>query len=288
MAGEPAIGVPAIVVPGASTGIGRACVGAAAARGAHVFATVRTQKDCEGLGREFAGAVTPLVMDVTDAAAIAAAASAVGAALSGRPLYGLVNNAGFFVAGPIELMPLADLKRQFDVNLFGVHAVTQAFLPLLKAQDGQPPGRVVMMSSVGGRDAQPFAGAYAASKHALEGYAQSLRRELMVYGVKVIVVAPGTVKTPIWDKVAGEDVARFAGTAYEGPIARMMQLMPGIQRAGLAPSAIAEAVWRALSAAQPPQRITRVAGFRGWAQISLPPPIIDAAIANVLQLKAQK
>jgi NAD(P)-dependent dehydrogenase (short-subunit alcohol dehydrogenase family) len=274
-------GAPAIVVTGASTGIGRACVAVASARGAHVFATVRAGKDADSLKQEFAAAVTPLIMDVTDEAAIAAAAAQVSAALQGRMLFGLVNNAGISVAGPLQLMSAADLRRQMEVNLVGPHAVTQAFLPLLgadRAREGAP-GRIVMISSVGGRDGQPFIGAYAASKHALEGYAKSLRRELMLFGIKVIVVAPGAVKTPIWEKSVGEDFSRFAGTAYETPLARMRAFAAQIGKGGLDPSVIAGIVWRALNAPRPPRRISRVAGLLGWLQTTLPPGAIDAALA---------
>jgi NAD(P)-dependent dehydrogenase (short-subunit alcohol dehydrogenase family) len=285
MAGE-----PAIVVTGASTGIGRACVATAVRRGAHVFATVRAQKDCDSLAQEFGPAVAPLIMDVTDEAAIKAAAAQVSARLGGRTLFGLVNNAGISVAGPLELLPAADFRRQVEINLVGQHAVTQTFLPMLgtdRARTGLP-GRIVMISSVGGRDGQPFIGAYAASKHALEGYSKSLRRELMLFGVKVIVVAPGAVKTPIWDKSIPEDLSVYDGTAYAVPLARVRALAAGIGRSGLDPSVIADIVWRALTSRRPPRRISRVAGLLGLLQTTLPAGAIDAALAQRLELKPQR
>ncbi|MBL8552423.1 MAG: SDR family NAD(P)-dependent oxidoreductase [Hyphomonadaceae bacterium] len=273
-----------IVVTGASTGIGRACVASAIGGGAHVFATVRSQADAAGLSQEFSAAVTPLIMDVTDAAAVADAAAQVREALGGRALAGLVNNAGVVVAGPVELLPAEDLRRQFDINLFGVHEVTRAFLPLLK---GEQPGRIVMISSIGAKDAQVFSAGYAASKAALEKYAQSLRREMMLYGIKVIIVAPGSVKTPIWDKAIKTDPARYAGTPYERAAERMRALIPRIEAMGLPAARIGETVWRMLTMAHPPQKVMRIAGLTGWAQLNLPPEWIDRAIANALELKPQ-
>jgi NAD(P)-dependent dehydrogenase (short-subunit alcohol dehydrogenase family) len=259
MAGGDPGGGRAIVVTGASTGIGRACVAAAAARGAGVFATVRAEQDSDSLREEFGAAVAPLIMDVTEESAVAAAAARVRAELNGRTLFGLVNNAGISVAGPLELLPAAELRRQMEVNLIGQHMVTQAFLPMLgsdRARAGAP-GRIVMISSVGGRDGQPFIGAYAASKHALEGYAKSLRRELMLFGIKVIVVAPGAVRTPIWEKTIAGDVERYRGTAYATPLSRMRVLAQGIGNRALDPSVIGEIVWRAVAddgAVQPHRR----------------------------------
>jgi NAD(P)-dependent dehydrogenase (short-subunit alcohol dehydrogenase family) len=111
---------------------------------------------------------------------------------------------------------------------------------------------------------------------------------MMLYGIRVVIVAPGSVRTPIWEKAGQEDVARFKGTAYERPIAKMMQIMPRIGRAGLPANVIGETVWRALTDPHPPQRVTRVAGLTGWAQIAMPPQVVDAAVASALELKPQR
>ena len=192
----------AVVVTGASTGIGRAAVARAVREGCQVFASVRKQADADSLTQEFGDAVTPLLFDVADETAVKAGAAQVAQALGDKKLFGLVNNAGIAVPGPLLYLDAEDLKRQFEINVIGVHRVTQAFAPLLGADQDRTgnPGRIVMISSVGGQNGAPFVGPYAASKFALEGYSQSLRRELMLFGIDVIVIGPGAIATPIWDK----------------------------------------------------------------------------------------
>jgi NAD(P)-dependent dehydrogenase (short-subunit alcohol dehydrogenase family) len=241
-----------VVVTGASTGIGRETARTLAAHGFEVFGTVRRPADAEGLRADGA---TPVLMDVTDGASIQAARRSVTAALGTRPLVGLVNNAGVPAAGPLEFLPLEELRHVLEVNVIGVVAVTQAFLPDLR----QSSGRIVNMSSVSGRIAMPFAGPYAASKFALEALSDALRRELIASGVKVIVIEPGSVRTPIWDKAAApESLERYRDTPYAGalPLVRQ-QALAGVQK-GLPPSAVAAAVVQALTATRPPTRIVVV------------------------------
>src|SRR5438093_12844615 len=187
------------VVTGASTGFGAAIARHLAGRGFRVFGTVRRAEDEVALARD---GVTPVRMDVTDTASIMRAQGEVERALAGAPLLGLVNNAGIPAAGPLELFPLDELRRVLEVNLIGVVAVTQAFLPLLKASRG----RIVNISSVAGRGALPVIGPYAASKFGLEAVSDSLRRELLPFGVRVIVIEPGSFKTAIWSKVEAMDL----------------------------------------------------------------------------------
>lgn len=279
----------AIVVTGASTGIGRACVAKAAAEGAHVFAAVRKQADADSLKQEFGDRVTPLIMDVTKPDEIAAAVSRVSEWLNGRTLFGLVNNAGISVPGPLAHQSADDLRKQFETNFFGLHAVTAAFLPLIgsdRTRTGAP-GRIVMISSVGGKSAAPFVGAYAASKHALEGYSQALRRELMLFGIKVVVVAPGAVATPIWDKADGDpDLDRYHDTPYGPSTERVRKVMIGMGRQGLPPSAIGDVVWTGLSHPKPQQRYTVLRGrFMNYSlPHMLPPAMVDNIIARRLGL----
>lgn len=238
-----------VVVTGASTGIGRETVRVLAAHGFEVFGTVRGAADADGLRVE---GITPVVMDVTDEASIAEAQRLVSAALGGRPLVGLVNNAGVPAAGPLEFLPLEDLRYVLEVNVIGVVAVTQAFLPQLRRSGG----RIVNMSSVSGRIAMPFAGPYSASKFALEAISDSLRRELLGSGVSVVVIQPGSIRTPIWDKAtAPGKLDRYAATPYAGALPLVkQQALAGMQK-GLPPSAVAEAVLRALVARRPPVRV---------------------------------
>ena len=186
-----------VVVTGCSTGIGYGTVGVLLRQGLRVFGSVRSAGDAERLAADFGPLLMPLVFDVTDEAAVAAAAERVGEAL-GETLFGLVNNAGVAFSGPLLHLPIRDLRRQLEINLIGQLTVTQAFAPFLGVDPARTggPGRIVMMSSVGGRRAMPFLGAYSASKFGLEGLSESLRRELMVFGIDVVVIAPGAVATP--------------------------------------------------------------------------------------------
>jgi len=246
-----------VVVTGASTGIGAAIARHLAGRrgGFRVFGTVRRAEDEAALER---AGVTAVRMDVTDAASIARAREQVERALAGAPLNGLVNNAGIPAAGPLELFPLDELRRVLEVNLIGAVAVTQAFLPLLKASRG----RIVNMSSVAGRGALPFLGPYAASKFGLEAISDSLRRELLPFGVRVIVIEPGSFKTAIWSKVEAMDLRRYAGTPYESVLDRFRRAaLRGAEQAP-PPDKVVRAVWRALNARRPPLRV--IVTPHGW------------------------
>jgi NAD(P)-dependent dehydrogenase (short-subunit alcohol dehydrogenase family) len=244
------------VVTGASTGIGRAAVARAVAGGSHVFASVRKQVDADGLKAEFGEAVTPLLFDVADEAAVRAGAAQAAAALGQRRLFGLVNNAGIAVPGPLLHLDTEELRRQFEINLFGVHNVTRAFADLLGAdpQRTGKPGRIVMISAVGGQNGAPFVGPYASSKFALEGYSQSLRRELMLYGIDVIVIGPGAIATPIWDKAEEGDLKRFSNTPYAPMLEGVAQYMLKQGREGLPASQVGDLIWRCLTDAHPKVR----------------------------------
>lgn len=186
----------AVLVTGGSRGIGRACVLELAGAGFEVFAGVRTADDAEALRAASHGRVVPLVLDVTDPDHVAGARRAMYAAAGDRGLWGLVNNAGAVFAGPIEYLRTDALRAQFEINVIGAVALTQALLPLLRVARG----RIVNVSSVNGRIVSPFSGAYAASKFALEALSDALRMELARTGtgVRVVVVQPGAVDTPIW------------------------------------------------------------------------------------------
>ncbi|MGD9815246.1 MAG: SDR family oxidoreductase [Hyphomonadaceae bacterium] len=246
----------AVVITGASTGIGRAAVTKAVRQGAHVFASVRKQADADGLNKEFGDAVTPLLFDVSDEAAVRAGAAQAAAVLGERTLFGLVNNAGIAVPGPLLHLDTDELRRQFEINFFGVHNVTRAFADLLgadRARKGEP-GRIVMISSVGGQNGAPFVGPYAASKFAMEGYSQSLRRELMLYGIDVIVIGPGAIATPIWDKAEQNDLKRFANTDYAPMIERVADYMLKQGKDGLPASDVGDLIWKCLTDANPKVR----------------------------------
>jgi NAD(P)-dependent dehydrogenase (short-subunit alcohol dehydrogenase family) len=193
-----------VVVTGASTGIGKACALHLDRLGFQVFAGVRRDEDAERLSGEASGSLRPVKIDVTSADSIREAAALVTAALAGDRLAGLVNNAGIAVSGPVEYLPVDEVRKQLEVNFIGHVAVTQAFLPLLRRSRG----RVVNIGSVGGEVALPFLSPYAASKHAIEGFTDSLRREVEPLGVFVSVVRPGAIQSSIWERgnVAADEV----------------------------------------------------------------------------------
>ncbi len=277
-----------VVVTGASTGIGYASVEALVARGFHVFGSVRRGEDAERLAAAFGASVTPLRFDVTDAPAIAAAAEEVGEALGRSRLAGLVNNAGIAVPGPLLHLELDDFRRQIEINLTGQLAVTQAFAPLLGTDGSRegPPGRIVMMSSQSGKIGSPFLGAYAASKFGLEGLSQSLRRELMPFGIDVIVIGPGQVKTPIWDKAEAEDVARYANTPYAAPLERLKAMaVESGRNEGLPVERLGELVARVLTDPRPRVRYAVPSSrLQSWLAGVLPARALDRLMARRLGL----
>lgn len=203
-----------ILITGASTGIGYGAAKHLIQRGYTVFGSVRTQADADRLRVELGDRFEPLLFDVTDAEAVSEAARWLTDRLAGSGLGGLINNAGIAMGGPLQHQPMATIRQHFDVNVIGLLQVTQAFLPLLGARENHPvgPGRILNISSVNGQIAIPFMGAYVGSKFALEGVSHSLRRELGLFGIKVIIVGPGAVKTPIWAK--GTDISGYTETRY--------------------------------------------------------------------------
>ena len=246
-----------VVITGVSTGIGWAAAKVLIGKGFHVFGSVRKQADANRLQAEFGDAFTPLVCDVTDGPGVRAGARQVERALAGATLAGLVNNAGIAVAGPLLYLPVDEWRQQLEVNLTGVGIVTQAFAALLGAGGQRPvkdPGRIVNISSVGGRNANPFMAPYCTSKFGLEGLSESLRRELLPFGVDVVVVAPGAVATPIWDKADETDTTRYANTVYAPALERLRNYMLSIGKSGLPPEAIGQTVHTALTASRPKVR----------------------------------
>lgn len=277
-----------VVVTGASSGIGWGTVKVLTGAGFHVFGSVRKQADADRLKKEFGDKVTPLVFDVTDEAAIARAAAEVRTALKGETLAGLVNNAGMSVAGPLAELPTEEFRLQMEVNLTGPFLVTKAFVPLLGADKSYKgaPGRIVNISSVGGKRAFPFIGAYAASKFALEGYSEALRRELMIFGIDVIVIGPGPVKTAIWDKAEEIDVKRYSNSPYFPVLNKFRDTFVAQGKDGYPPEKIGRIVLKALTAAKPKVRYAAVKGspVQGLMLAVLPKRTLDRIIGKTLGL----
>ena len=242
------------VVTGASSGIGLAAAQELARRGFHVLAGVRKQQDAERLAGEN---VEPVILDITDEEQIAALADRAARDPRGRRLGVLVNNAGVALNAPVEAIPLAEWRRHFDVNFFGHVAVVRALLPAL-ISDGD--GRLVNVSSIGGRVAFPTFGAYAAAKFALEGFSDALRREVGRLGVKVIVIEPGNVATPIWNKTMAT-MDEMAATMTPDQQARYDDLVVAVRNqaeerrsGGIQPPGVAKVIADAIEARKPRAR----------------------------------
>jgi NAD(P)-dependent dehydrogenase (short-subunit alcohol dehydrogenase family) len=266
-----------VIVTGASSGIGEATARHLRSLGFEVLAGVRREEDAERLRGD---GVRPLMLDVTDGDSVERARGEVG----DGEIAGLVNNAGVAVAGPIEFIPVEELR---EVNVIGQVAVTQAFLPGLRRGGG----RIVNVSSIGGRVALPMAGPYAASKFALEAISDSLRRELAGQGVEVVVVEPGGIKTPIWEKGGARadalrermpaEAERLYGRIIDGVRSETRKIATD---RGLPPTAVAEVVGEALTAKRPRTRylVGRDAKVRAALARVVPDRVLDRLIARAL------
>lgn len=277
-----------IVITGASTGIGYALCKIYLDAGYRVFGSVRKQADADRLQSELGKGIHPMLFDVTHQEDVEAAAAEVKVALKGEGLALLINNAGIATSGPLMLQPLDELRKQFEINVIGLFGVTQAFLPLLGAVKNapHPPGRIINISSVGGKIAAPFLGAYSGSKHALEGMSESLRRELQLYGIDVIVVGPGAIKTPIWDKPSATDLSIYNGTDFEKSGQRFQKFMLKSGRNGMEADDLAQRILKVSEKKKPKTRYTFAPKkFRDFTfPLLMPKRMVDRAIAKNLGL----
>jgi NAD(P)-dependent dehydrogenase (short-subunit alcohol dehydrogenase family) len=274
-----------VVITGASTGIGWATAKLLLDRGFRVFGSVRNQADADRLKGEFGANFTPLLFDVTDEAAVLAAAREVRNALNGETLAGLVNNAGIAVAGAVLEISADAFRRQMDVNVIGPIISTQAFGPLLGSDLSLkgPKGRIVMVSSVAGKAGNPLASAYSASKHAVEGLSESLRREMILFGIDVIIIAPGAVKTPIWGKSDNAELA--TNSPYAPALEKIRAFTRHLSEIGLPPEKIAERIFEALTSANPKVRYQITPDpMRHLILSMLPKRTVDKIIAKRLGL----
>lgn len=244
-----------VLITGVSSGIGYEVAKELVARRYQVFGSVRKQADALRVQSELGSDFTPLLFDVTDEAGIATAVATIQESVSNRGLTALINNAGVSEPAPLMHIDLADFRKHLEINVTGVLAVSQACLPLLGAQKEWPyqPGRILNISSVSGRVAYPFMGAYAASKHALEGMSDSLRRELMMYGIDVILIEPGTVKTPIIGKFA-EQVERYMNTDYGRFLAPLAAAIEKREETALPVAKVVNVILEALESKNPKTR----------------------------------
>ena len=284
--------INSVVITGASTGIGAACALHLDALGFRVFAGVRKQEDGESLKARGSQRLLPVLLDVTDDVSIAQAAARVKEAVGDVGIAGLVNNAGIAVAGPLEVVPIAELRKQFDVNVIGQVAVTQAFLPLLR--EGR--GRIVNMGSIAGRATMPFLGPYSMSKFALEAMTTALRLELDCWGIEVSIVEPGAIATPIWEKsTKAADLLQATAQheslpLYAEHLACVRRAIAETERRAISVDAVAQAVEHALTARRPKTHylVGSDAKFRAFLALFLPHRMQDALLRWFLKFPRRR
>ncbi len=277
--------MPSALVTGASTGIGRATALRLDAAGWRVFAGVRREEDAESLAGAASASLVPVMLDITDGPQIEAAAGRIDADLGEDGLDGLVNNAGIGVPGPLETMPMEDFRRQVEVNLIGHVAVTKAMLPAIR----RAPGRVVFISSIGGRIAFPMNGAYHVAKFGIEAAGDVFRQELRPWGISVSIVEPGSIKTPIWER-SDREIERLLERApeteelYGKPMAAVRGASRRLGERGIAPERVAATIERALTARRPRTRYLVGADAKIQARLKLVTPARawDRIVARII------
>ncbi len=273
------------MVTGASTGIGRATALRLDAAGWKVFAGVRREEDADALRAAASASLTPLIVDVTDAGQIAAAAAAIEAERGPAGLDGLVNNAGIGIPGPLETLPMEDIRRQLEVNLFGQIAVTKAMLAALR----RARGRIVFISSIGGRIAFPMNGPYHVAKFGIEATGDVFRQELRTWGMRVSIVEPGSISTPIWkrsEREVDDLVERVPATRelYGKPLDGLIKATRKLDRAGIPPERVAETIETALTARRPRARylVGRDAKVQARLKIITPTRFFDWVVSRLI------
>ena len=279
-----------VVITGVSTGIGWGTTKILVSKGFRVFGSVRKQDDAERLQKEFGEGFVPLILDITDADAVHQAAQKVGTMIGDRNLVGLVNNAGIVVSGPLLHLRPSEYRRQLEVNMIAPLVVIQAFASLLgtdKKRQG-PTGRIVNISSTVAKIAIPLLGAYSSSKSGLEGMSDALRRELMLFGIDVVIIEPGTVNTAMYEKGEKVDLSEFSQTEYWEAVQKFQKFSVAEARNnGLSPERLGEAVHVALTVAKPKARYAVVPQrFKNWTLPGLlPVRWLDAQLAKMFGLK---
>jgi NAD(P)-dependent dehydrogenase (short-subunit alcohol dehydrogenase family) len=276
-----------VVITGTSTGIGHAAAKVLIGRGFRVFGSVRKAADADLLAEELGANFVPLIFDVTDEAAVNAAAAQVRIALGGETLAGLVNNAGIAVSGPLLELPVADFRHQLEVNVMGPVIATKAFAPLLGADPSLqgPHGRIVMISSLAGRNGNPLLSPYSTSKHAVEGLSESLRREFMLLRIDVIVIGPGAVKSAIWGKAEEIDIAIYSHSPFFPALQRLRTVMSKLAETGLPAEKLGELVHDALTLPRPKVRYEiSPQPLQALVMRILPKRLLDRIIARRLGL----
>ncbi|MFN3681709.1 MAG: SDR family oxidoreductase [Nitrospira sp.] len=277
-----------VLITGASTGIGAACALHLDRLGFVVFAGVRKERDGEVLKERGTERLIPIALDVTEPPSIMKAHALVEEFVGDSGLYGVINNAGIVVAGPLEAVPIADLRRQLEVNVIGQVAVIQAFLPLIR----RAKGRIINMGSIAGRGAMPLMGPYAASKFALEAITDALRLEVQQWGIQVSIIEPGAIATPIWEKSrkrAAELEANMTPELrelYREVATGVRNVVGRAAERAISPLVVARAVENALTSARPKTRylVGTDAKLRALMVKLLPDRLSDKVLTWALHL----
>lgn len=277
-----------ILITGTSTGLGLGAARAFAKRGYRVIATVRSEDDAKRVQADGDRNIHPVICDVTRREDVAELPGCIREITGHGILDGLINNAGIMVApGPVEFQKMENIRAQFDVNVFGMMAVTIALLPQLGTADParKHAGRIVNISSIEGKLASPFISAYSATKYAIEGFSNSLRRELRLFGIKVIIVGPGGVKTDMWRKNPLQ-ITPLIGTAYEEPFRKLIELSKEMENEAATPDEIGNFLVRVFEAPKPRARYAYSRSFKdGTWPAMLPASWYDELLGLMLGLK---
>lgn len=277
-----------VLITGCSTGLGFAAAREFAARGYRVVATVRKQADADRLRSAVSGDLRTTLCDVTNMEQVAALPEFVRRVVDGGVLDGLINNAGHMIApGPVEFQKLDDIRAQFEVNVFGMMAVTIALLPLLGTGDRERrhAGRILNISSIEGKVASPFIAAYAATKHAIEGFSASLRRELRLFGIKVVIVAPGGIQSEMWRKNPFP-VEPLVGTSYENSFRKVNSLLTSMEAESATAEEVAQFLVRVFETPRPKARYSYSRALMDGAWTTMIPDLwYDAVLGAMFNLK---
>jgi short-subunit dehydrogenase len=265
-----------VLVTGTSSGIGYGAAKELIGRGYYVFGSVRRKEDGERVRSELSEKFIPLVFDVTDQAAIDHSVEEVRTYLGNSGLAGLVNNSGVSVSGPIEHLDIEKVAHNFNVNVLGIFRVTKAFLPLLGTQNNHPtqPGRILNIGSIAGKICAPYMAPYTGTKHAVEGISHCMRRELLPYGIDVIIVGPGGVQTPIWDK---SSLKEFKQTKYMGSMVKFFTHFVNSGRNGMSLEECSQKIADIFESRKPKVRYALVQRkLRSWVlPLIMPPRMLD-------------
>ena len=275
-----------ILITGVSSGIGRVTCENLLEKGFIVFGSARKISSIKDLARKYGSNFIPLIFDITDKKAVMIAVKKVKNRLKNKNLDCLINNAGIVVGGPSILLQTEEFRKQFEVNFFGIITLTNALIKILGGDLKNPhKGKIINISSVSGKRALPFLAPYAASKFALEGYSDSLRRELMMYGIDVILIQPGPVKTPIWNKILSKKNNYFKISDYKNKLQIFRKISIDNKKSGIDSKVISNCIYKIIQSKKPKTRYLITRNYINYfLSRIIPDRILDRIIGKKLDL----